>query len=158
MQSKLTSAFVKNAIPEPRDVNVTDTLLPGFELRIRPSGVKAWTFRYRTNGGRQQRLKLGNYPAVTAEEARKRALIAAADVANGIDVVARQRADRADAVRQRASTLKIFLDEQYEPWALTHLQTAAFQLKRIRSDFKDWLAKPMVRSTPRWLSGGELNG
>jgi hypothetical protein len=24
MQSKLTSAFVKNAIPEPRDVNITD--------------------------------------------------------------------------------------------------------------------------------------
>jgi hypothetical protein len=49
MQSKLTSTFVKNALPESRDVSITDTLLPGFELRIRPSGVKAWTFRYRTN-------------------------------------------------------------------------------------------------------------
>ena len=144
MQSKLTSTFVKNALPESRDVSITDTLLPGFELRIRPSGVKAWTFRYRTNAGRQQRLKLGSYPAVTAEEARKRALIAAAEVATGIDVVARRRADRAGAIRQRASTLKIFLEEQYEPWALTHLQTAAFQLKRIRSDFKEWLGKPMI--------------
>ena len=37
MQSKLTNALVKNAIPESRDVSITDTLLPGFELRIRPS-------------------------------------------------------------------------------------------------------------------------
>jgi integrase len=83
-----------------------------------------------------------------------RALIAAADVANGIDVVARQRAERANAARLRASTLKAFLDEQYEPWAVTHLRTASFQLKRIRSDFKQWLDMPMVEMDPvlieRW--------
>jgi integrase len=97
---------------------------------------------------------LGNYPALSADEARKRALIAAADVANGIDVVVRQRAERANAARLRASTLKAFLDEQYEPWAVTHLRTASFQLKRIRSDFKEWLDMPMVEMDPvlieRW--------
>ena len=72
MQSKLTNALVKNALPESRDVSITDTLLPGFELRIRPSGNKAWTFRYRTNAGRQQRLKLGSYPAVFSLRRRGR--------------------------------------------------------------------------------------
>jgi integrase len=154
MQAKLTNALVKSMDPGAQDVNITDALLPGFELRIRPSGVRAFAFRYRILGGRQQRLRLGNYPALSADEARKRALMAAADVANGIDVVARQRAERANAARVRASTLKAFLDEQYEPWAVTHLRTASFQLKRIRSDFKEWLDMPMVEMDPvlieRW--------
>jgi len=89
MQAKLTNALVKGMEPGAQDVNITDALLAGFELRIRPSGVRVFAFRYRIQGGRQQRLKLGNYPALSADEARKRALIAAADVANGIDVVAR---------------------------------------------------------------------
>ena len=154
MQAKLTNAVVKCTEPGSQDVNITDALLPGFELRIRPSGVRAFAFRYRIQGGRQQRLKLGNYPALSADEARKRALIAAADVANGIDVVARQRAERANAARLRASTLKAFIEQQYEPWAVTHLRTASFQLKRIKSDFKEWLGMPMSEMDPvlieRW--------
>jgi hypothetical protein len=50
MQAKLTNALVKASMPSIRDVNVTDALLEGFELRIRPSGVKAWALRYRING------------------------------------------------------------------------------------------------------------
>ena len=84
MQAKLTNALVKGTVPGAQDLSITDALLSGFELRIRPSGVKAFTFRYRINGGPQQRLKLGNYPALNADEARRRALVAAADVANGI--------------------------------------------------------------------------
>jgi hypothetical protein len=37
---------------------------------------------------------------------------------------------------------------------VTHLRTASFQLKRIRSDFKEWLDMPMVEMDPvlpeRW--------
>jgi integrase len=116
--------------------------------------VKAFAFRYRIQGGPQQRLKLGNYPALSADEARKRALTAAADVANGIDVVARQRAERANAARLRASTLKAFIQQHYEPWAVTHLRTASFQLKRIKADFREWLDIPMIELDPvlieRW--------
>jgi integrase len=39
--------------------------------------------------------------------------------------------------------LSVFLDEQYQPWAERHLRTWKFQLKRIRSDFKDWLDSPL---------------
>jgi site-specific recombinase XerD len=68
--------------------------------------------------------------------------------------MARYRADRADAARLRASTLKAFFELQYEPWAKTHLQTAKFQLKRIGSDFKTWLDLSMIQIDPilieRW--------
>jgi integrase len=157
MRVKLTAAFVKAAVPGVKDVNYTDAQLPGLELRVRPSGVKAWTFRYRLADGRQRRIKLGLYPAVTADQVRKLALVAAADVAKGVDVASRKRVAREDAARERVSTLKIFIEDQYEPWAKTHLHTAKFQLKRIRVDFSNWLDKPMreidVVLVERWRAG-----
>lgn len=78
-----------------------------------------------------------------ADQARKLALAAAADVAKGIDVQSRKSEAKAEAARQRGSTLSVFLDEQYQPWAERYLRTWKFQLKRIRSDFKDWLERPL---------------
>lgn len=143
MQAKITQKLVTAIQPGAVDVNITDTSLPGFELRVRPSGSKSWVFRYRLNGGPQQRLRLGGFPGLPAEEARKLALAAAADVSKGIDVRLRKKAITADAQRQRASTVAAFLRDYYEPWALNHLRTAAFQIKRIKSDFLAWLDKPM---------------
>jgi integrase len=112
-------------------------------LRVRPTGAMTWVYRYRIEGGPQRRLKLGVYPAMSADEARRHALEAAAEVVNGIDVLARQKTKRKEIDESKSNTLKAFIDEHYEPWAKTHLTTAAFQLKRIRSDFEDWLPKPM---------------
>ena len=105
MQAKLTQQVARAAQPGARDINITDSSLPGFELRIRPSGAKTWVFRYRLNGGRQQRLRLGGFPGLPAEQARKLALAAAADVAKGIDVQSRKSEAKVEAARQRASTL-----------------------------------------------------
>lgn len=143
MQAKLTQQLARAAQPGTRDINITDSLLPGFELRVRPSGAKTWVFRYRLNGGPQQRLRLGGFPGVPAEQARKLALAAAADVAKGIDVQLRKSVAKVEAARQRASTLSVFLDDQYQPWAEGHLRSWKFQLKRIRSDFKVWLDRPL---------------
>ncbi len=117
MQAGLTQAFVRDAESQARDIAITDEFLPGFQLRIRASGKKSWLFRYRINGGPQQHLKLGDYPGVTADHARKLALVAAADVARGIDVQLRKREARAETARIRASTLSAFVDHQYKPWA-----------------------------------------
>jgi len=144
MQARLTQSFVRDALPQAHDIAITDDALPGFQLRIRTSGKKSWLFRYRVNGGPQQRLKLGNYPGLTADNARKLALVAFADVSRGTDVQLRKREVRAETARLRASTLEAFLDQRYEPWARANLHTWAFQLKRIRSDFEDWLKKAMI--------------
>jgi hypothetical protein len=57
----------KGTEPGAQDINITDALLPGFEFRIRPFGVRAFAFRYRIQGGPQRRLRLGNYPALSAD-------------------------------------------------------------------------------------------
>jgi integrase len=143
MQAKITQRFVKTVQPGAADISITDTSLPGFELRVRFSGAKSWVFRYRLNGGPQRRLRLGGFPGLSAEEARKLALAGAADVAKGIDIYLRKETAKVDAVRRSASTLAVFISEHYEPWARSHLHTWRFQMKRIRSDFESWLDRTM---------------
>lgn len=147
MHAKINQALLTNTAPGPRDFIVVDEILPGFELRVRPTGAKIWYYRYRANDGRQRRLVLGRFPGIGAAEARNRAVAAAGDVARGVDLLARKKQIRVESVRASQSTLQSFLDKKYEPWAKTHLKTATFQLKRIRVDFKSWLDKPISELT-----------
>ncbi len=139
--------------PGPRDLSIMDTSLRGLELRVRASGAKVWAYRHRLSDGRQRRLVLGRFPGIGATAARRLALQAAGDVARGIDVVTRKQATRRERVRIRQSTLRAFLDSQYEPWARTHLKTADFQIARIRADFVGWMDKPMS-DLNTWLIEG----
>ena len=144
MHAKLSQEAVLRSQPAERDFDITDTSLPGFALRVRTSGAKVWTYRYRTAAGQARRYVIGRFPGIGAAAARRLALGVAADVALGTDVQVRKRALRADGEGRRGATLERFLDEQYEPWAKTHLKTAAFQISRIRADFKAWLNKPLA--------------
>jgi integrase len=52
---------------------IWDGRLPGFALRIHPSGRKSYVVRYRTRDGRQRWETLGSPPVLTVEQARKAA-------------------------------------------------------------------------------------
>jgi integrase len=147
---KLNHTNVSGLEPSRAPYDARDTVLTGFLLRVQPSsqksprGRKAWFYQYRTPAGRQTRIKLGDFPGLSADGARTVALERANDAGKGVDLVARKREVRKEAQRAKLGTLRIFLDERYEPWAKTHLKSADFQLARIRSDFADWLDKPMT--------------
>jgi integrase len=66
-----------------RDTLHRDSDLPGFALRIKPSGVRTWVVQYRNSAGRTRKLALGRVGVLTPEEARKRARKALSDVADG---------------------------------------------------------------------------
>lgn len=61
-----------------------DDDVPGLCLRITEKGHKSWGLYYRF-AGRQQRLGLGNYVALSLKDARKKAADALHDVAHGIN-------------------------------------------------------------------------
>jgi integrase len=144
MFAKITQSLIAKTRGQSADFTLVDTVFPGLELRVRRTGGKTWVYRYRMNGGPQQRLKLGKLPGLTVAQARELALFAAADVAKGIDVRERQKTTRATADRERASTLVKFIEDQYEPWARANLQTWKIQVNRIKLDFAAWLEKPMM--------------
>lgn len=63
-------------------VEVWDTKLPGFGLRVSPKGTKTFVLLYRTRG-RKHRLTLGRFPFMSLAEARAKALGALARVKAG---------------------------------------------------------------------------
>jgi len=50
----------------------TDGKLPGFGIRVSPSGTKTWFIIYRA-GTRTRRLSLGRYPVLSLADARAKA-------------------------------------------------------------------------------------
>ncbi|MDP9084027.1 MAG: site-specific integrase [Pseudomonadota bacterium] len=143
MRVKLTQNLVSAVHADERDNVFSDVALSGFELRVRPTGVKIWYYRFRCNSGRQQRLALGRFPGLSAVTARQLATAAAGDVARGIDPVAHRRQVRAEHARERQRTLRALIESHYEGWASTHLKSWRFQLGRIKADFKAWMDKPI---------------
>jgi integrase len=166
MRAELTQTLVRDLEPGEAPYEVRDTELRDFLLRVEPGGTKSFYLVYRLAGGRKgkrKRYKIGVYPGTSPGGARLIAKKLAGEVAGGIDVQARKQAEREQAHRERLSTLKAFLDDRYEPWAKAHLKSADFQLARIRSDFADWLERPMSELSSfaiegmrqKWKKAGE---
>jgi hypothetical protein len=153
MPSKLTKRLVDALRPTEKPYERRDTEVTGFLCRVEPTGLKTFWLAYPFNGKRANRFRLGQFPNVSVEGARALAKAAAGDIAKGIDPQARRQADRVQVVRDRLSILGVFLDERYEPWAVAHLKSATIQIQRIRSDFADWLEKPMTSLHPLAVEG-----
>ncbi len=84
-QKRLTAAAVERIKPPSTGrVEYFDAMLPAFGLRVTERGHKSWIVFFRV-GGRQRRLTLGSYPALTLADARKGARDALRQAAEGID-------------------------------------------------------------------------
>ncbi len=99
---KLTKRLIDTLHPKPGiDFTVWDREISGFGLRIRDSGTKSFIIKYRNAQGRQRKLTLGGYGALTPEMARRIALIEIAKVAQGDDPAQiRQTEKKARTVRE----------------------------------------------------------
>jgi integrase len=146
MRVELSATEIDKHAPKAEPYELRDTGQAGLLLRIEPGGTRSWFFEYRLKG-RRTRLLLGRYRGLSPRAARDAAKIAAGDVAKGIDVSARKKAERLESERARNSTLGKFL-ERYEPWESAHLRVR--HGKRIRAAFpKGWREQPMT-SLNKW--------
>lgn len=113
---KLTKRTVDAAEPKESRYTTFDSVIPGFGLRVYPSGAKSWIFEYRPGeGGRRvakKRITIGRVSDFTPEKARKVADSLRSSVKTGHD-------PQGDKAHQRqAPTLSdisnIFLKEHIE--------------------------------------------
>ena len=117
---KLTKRIIDAIEPQATEFFLWDEGIPGFGLRVMPSGRKSFVVQFRA-GRRARRMSLGPSTVLTCDQARTRAITIIAAVKNGDDPAAerdakrnaakvRELAERFDrehiAVRLKASTAK----------------------------------------------------
>jgi integrase len=84
--SGLTKRSVDALRPVPaRDVYGWDDELPGFGVRVKPSGVKTYFVQYRNAAGRSRRVTIGRHGVLAPDQARKLARAQLGSVAWGED-------------------------------------------------------------------------
>lgn len=78
--TRLTKRAVENAAPKSF---VWDSEVPGFGVRVLPSGTRSFVFQFRTRAGEQGKITVGSFPTLTVEEARKLARDLRSEVEKG---------------------------------------------------------------------------
>lgn len=146
--SRLTKCIVSAATPDERPFVIWDGDLPGFGLRVFPSGVKTFVIKYRVHGGRkgtQRMVSLGRASKLFPDEARTIAKRWLADVAHGRD----PSAEREDA---RTAPTVAELGERYlEEHARPHKkkQSAENDARALRNHIEPQLGRLKVAEVTR---------
>lgn len=82
MAKVLTTLYVESLRPQAKEKSYPDGKLPGFYIRVWPSGAKT-AVRGRING-KQGTITLGSFPSVGVAEGRRTAMEAKAALGKGI--------------------------------------------------------------------------
>lgn len=83
-----------------------DREVSGFGLRVLTSGARTWLLKYRTIGGAQRWHRIGAFPAMTADEARKLARRLRSAVDQGRDPTTERKENAASARAARAAAVE----------------------------------------------------
>jgi integrase len=113
----LTDTKIRQAKPTDTSYQLQDG--SGLYLEVRPTGRKTWRYRYWLTPKRDGRLTLGDYPAITLQEARRMRDDARAVVKTGKSPVAAQKLARLTAATAGANTFESVMREYIEKKAPT---------------------------------------
>lgn len=117
MNANLTKSKIDSLIPGEKDQFAWDLALPGYGLKITPSGKKVFILQYRPAGGRAsgvRRYTIGTYGALTPDQARKEAVRLRGLIASGIDPA------EAKTKAKAAIPFKTFAAQYLEQYATLH--------------------------------------
>ncbi len=131
-----------------KQIELWDTEVPGFGLRIGHKGRRAFMMMIRVNG-RQRRFTLGAYPEMSLKEAREAARNVRADAQRGTDPKEREAQERRVAERERLNTFKAVAAEFIEDHAKKAAPKSWRELQRkIDKDLlPDWGGTPIKSIT-----------
>ena len=130
---RLTKSFIDNCTPQAKEQIIWDDQIPGFGLRVMPSGRKSFLLKYRVGGGRSAVIRkpsIGVYGSITPDEARSMAKTWMAKVVNGEDPSAAREASRADP------TVSNLLDRFLAEYSLPRNAPSTYAKNRRLADTK----------------------
>lgn len=129
----LTDRAIRSLKPSQGRGEYFDRSLAGFGVRVAPTGRRTFVLRYRSKTGREHRISLGTYPALSLADARDRARQLIAAVARGEDPAAERQAVAAGTFAEVAES---FLEHH-----------AALRSPRTYDAYRRVLERDVI---PRW--------
>jgi integrase len=91
-----------------------DREVPGFGLRVLASGLRTWLLKYRAPGGQQRWHRIGLFPDLTVEEARRLARALKVQVEAGRDPSREREEAEAAARRAQAAAVEVMAESYAE--------------------------------------------
>ena len=139
---KITKSFV-DSLPVPAKGYTLhwDSELKGFGVRVTPSGIKTFILQRRIHG-KDRRISLGRFGAVTVEQARRDAKVKSGQIASGNDPV---------ADKQRAKAAQVPLSQCMADYFTSRKTLAPKTIKDMQATLQWgcplWLSLPAARIT-----------
>jgi integrase len=141
------------------DIKVRSLIQPGkyadgggLYFQITEAGGRYWRLKFRVHG-KEKKLALGVYPAVTLKEARNKAAEAKKKLQGGIDPAAERKAEKLKAAFNAENTLEAvayeYLNHQSTKWAAVTRERIESNLKR--DIFSSLGSRPISDIKPREL-------
>lgn len=150
MQAKLTLRTVNKLVPAEKVYEVRDTDIKGFLLRLEPTGKATYYLEYKNEAGQRRRYRLGTAGNLTPEQARDAAKQASGKVALGTDIQAERTTARREAELAKQRTLRVFIEDVYQPWSEQHHSRGSDTPRKISAAFADLLDASLEDLTP-WV-------
>ncbi|MCX4240164.1 site-specific integrase [Paraliomyxa miuraensis] len=139
LDTNAIAAAVRTAKDTGEEVELWDTTEAGLCCRVYPTGSAVWQYRYRV-AGRQRRLKIGRWPALTVHQARGEAAALRRAVEKGEDPQAAKVAARGGLLLVDA--FERFVDEPGKRGRPRKPRTVAL----YRQVFRDHIAPALGRT------------
>jgi integrase len=121
---KLTKTAVDSAQPDHKDYELRDTTIPGFLLKVTPTGRKIFMVAYVSRNGQRRKPAIGRFGEITVEQARSIAQDWLADVRKGNDPSAERSAAR------QAPTVSELFDRFISDYSETRNKPSTVQSNR----------------------------
>lgn len=123
----LTDAAIRTAKPVEKARKLFDG--GGLYLEVSPTGGKWWRLKYRFEG-KEKRLSLGVYPAITLKDARDRRDEARKLLAHGTDPSENRRAAKSARVERAANSFEVVAREWFTKYSTTWAEHHANRIIR----------------------------
>jgi hypothetical protein len=139
MQANISADLIKKLKPKQKPYEIRDIKLPGFLLRVQPSGAMSYYIEL----GRGRRMAIGKASVVKPLKARARADELLSGFTLGVDPLDERKS-------AKAFTLQEYIDERYRPWAEAHVKDPRKWLHAIGRYLPELGSKKLPDITP-WL-------
>lgn len=140
----LTDTQCKNATCPPDKPRARFADAGGLYLEVGPNSSRRWFWKYRKSG-KEGRLALGSYPAVSLTAARRARDAAKLQKAEGTDPVQARKANRLKALNPTGDTFKLVALEWYEKQEPQWSEAHAVRMKRqFERDLFPWLGERRI--------------